>query len=166
MEKDGFVRIGIDDFLQHVTGPITKVKMRNPGEKIQKGEPFLSLIQHGKQLNIFSPISGVIKENNTKLNTNSSVLNSSPYSEGWVYVIESGNWLKEINAFFMDVTYKTWLKKEFSRLKDFLSSITNGEINNSQLVMQDGGELKDKLMELLGPELWEEFQIRFINISK
>lgn len=33
MEKDGAVRVGIDDFLQHVTGTITRVRMKSPGKK-------------------------------------------------------------------------------------------------------------------------------------
>jgi hypothetical protein len=32
--------------------------------------------------------------------------------------------------------------------------------------MQDGGELTDNPLEGLGPEVWEEFQSNFINISK
>jgi glycine cleavage system H lipoate-binding protein/ABC-type phosphate transport system substrate-binding protein len=164
MEKDGYVRIGIADFLQHVLGLITKVKMKKPGELVKKGEPFLALIQHGKQLNIHSPVSGRIKEINVQLNTNSSIINSSPYSEGWVYVIESTNWLKEIKTFFMAETYKAWLKNEFSRLKNFFSSVVKLEVTNHlQLVIQDGGEMNDNPMEKFGPEVWEEFQTEFIN---
>jgi ABC-type phosphate transport system substrate-binding protein len=48
MEIDGNVRIGIDDFLQHITGPVTRIKMKEPGEKIKKGEKIFSLIQTGK----------------------------------------------------------------------------------------------------------------------
>ncbi|HUS86161.1 MAG TPA: substrate-binding domain-containing protein, partial [Bacteroidales bacterium] len=99
MEKDGMVRIGIDDFLQHITGPLTRVRMKNPGEKIRKGKQILSIIQNGKQLNIYTPVSGTIKEQNKALDTNTSVINSSPYSEGWVYMIEPTNWLKEIQFF-------------------------------------------------------------------
>ena len=62
MEKNGQVRIGIDDFLQHVTGPITRVKLKKPGDRIVKGEAFMSLIQRGKQLEIQSPVSGIIRE--------------------------------------------------------------------------------------------------------
>lgn len=167
MEKDGFVRIGIDDFLQHVIGPITKVKMKKPGEKIIKGDPILSLIQHGKQLEIYSPVTGTIKEINAHLKTDTSIINSSPYQDGWVYVIESGNWLKEIRSLIMGENYRIWLKQEFSRLKDFLSSALKTEkVSNLQLVMQDGGELNDRLLEWLGPEVWEEFQTKFINLSK
>ncbi|MDA3952388.1 MAG: hypothetical protein PF485_01995 [Bacteroidales bacterium] len=167
MEKDGYVRIGINDFLQHVTGAITKVKLKNSGEFVKKGEPLLALIQQGKQLNIHSPISGKIKEVNAQLNDNSSIINSSPYSEGWVYVIESSNWLKEIKSFFMGETYNEWIKNEFSRLKNFFSSTIKLDIpNHLQLVFQDGGEMNDGPMENFGPEVWEEFQSQFINRIK
>jgi len=167
MEKDGDVRIGVDDFLQHVIGPITRVKMKNPGDIIKKGEPFLSLIQYGKKLEIQSPISGTIKEHNIRLESASSLINNSPYLSGWVYVMESVNWLNEIKYFFMGETYKNWIKNEFLRLKDFFSTIHKLE-ENSHLrpIMQDGGELNSSLMEELGPEVWEEFQTRFINLSK
>ncbi|OFY51709.1 MAG: hypothetical protein A2W85_08640 [Bacteroidetes bacterium GWF2_41_31] len=166
MEKDGYVRIGIDDFLQHVTGIITRVKMKKPGDRIKKGELFLSVIQHGKQLDIYSPVSGTIFENNTKLQANPSMINSSPYSDGWVYTIASDNWLKEIKGLFIGEVYRVWIQYEFTRLKDFLSfNERSKSMKDLQLVMQDGGELKDHLLEGLGPEVWEEFQNEFINSS-
>ena len=166
MEKDGHVRIGIDDFLQHVTGIITRVKMKKPGDRIKKGETFLSVIQQGKQLDIYSPVSGTIFENNTKLQANPSMINASPYSEGWVYTIASDNWLKEIKGLFIGEVYRVWIQYEFTRLKDFLSfNERSKSIKDLQLVMQDGGELKDHLLEGLGPEVWEEFQNEFINSS-
>lgn len=38
MEKDGTVRIGIDDFLQHVTGTLTKIKFRETGGNVRRDE--------------------------------------------------------------------------------------------------------------------------------
>ncbi|PLX03903.1 MAG: hypothetical protein C0595_05330 [Marinilabiliales bacterium] len=164
MEKEGAVRIGIDDFLQHVTGSITKVKMKNPGEKITKGDTFLSIIQHGKQLDIKSPVSGIIMEKNLCLQNKSSIINSSPYGEGWVYKVKSDNWLKEIKSLFMGETYQIWLQNEFIRLKDFLTLRIKPESSlNMQVVMQDGGEIKDNLLEEFGPQVWEEFQNEIIN---
>ncbi len=165
METDGSVKVGIDDFLQHITGPITKVKMRREGEKIKKGETLFSIIQYGKQLNIQSPVSGTITKNNSALNTDSSILNSSPYEEGWVYVIESGNWMKDIQSFRRVENYREWLKNEFIRVKEFLFS-TIVDVNNLQFVMQDGGELVDNLLENFGPEIWEEFQSEFLKQAK
>ena len=74
MKKDGSVKIGIDDFLQHITGTITRIEMKNPGEMIRKGDKFLTIIRQGKKLNIYSPVSGIIK---AKKDRKSTRLNSS-----------------------------------------------------------------------------------------
>lgn len=165
MEKDGAVRIGIDDFLQHITGPLTRIKMKNAGEKIKKGEQILSIIQNGKQLHINSPISGIIKTQNETLITNSSIMNSSPYSDGWAYMIEPTNWLKEIQFLIMEKKYKEWLTNEFARLKDFLAVFIKPN-SDEYFVLQDGGEIKDSILANLGPEVWEDFQTNFIDNSR
>jgi glycine cleavage system H lipoate-binding protein/ABC-type phosphate transport system substrate-binding protein len=164
MEKDGMVRIGIDDFLQHITGPITRVKMKSTGEKIRKGKQVLSIIQKGKQLDIHAPVSGTIKKQNKALTKSSSLINSSPYSDGWVYMIEPTNWIKEIQYLITGKKYKEWLKSEFSRLKDFLAVSVKPNVEYAH-ILQDGGELKDGILEDLGPEVWEDFQTNFIDIS-
>ncbi len=167
MEKDGVVSIGVDDFLQHITGPITRVKMKDPGEKIKKGEHFLTLIQEGKQLNVTAPISGTVKAQNKKLLTHSTIINSSPYSEGWVYMIEPTNWLRDTEFLIIAQGYKEWLKMEFLHLKDFLALTLRANFNEkSQIILQDGGELKNGILKDLKPEIWEDFQTHFLDISK
>jgi glycine cleavage system H lipoate-binding protein/ABC-type phosphate transport system substrate-binding protein len=167
MEKSGLVRIGIDDFIQHVTGPVTRVDLKMPGERIKKGDIALSLIQKGKQLNIYAPVSGTIREHNNALLADSSCINTSPYSEGWIYMIEPSNWLREIQFFDMAEKYRKWLQNEFLRLKDFLA--TSIKVNKNEYeyaVLQDGGALRDSILENLGPEVWEDFQSNFLDANK
>jgi glycine cleavage system H lipoate-binding protein/ABC-type phosphate transport system substrate-binding protein len=167
MEKDGLVRMGIDDFLQHVTGKISRIKMKSPGDKIYKGEPVLTIIQKGKQLTVFAPVSGIIKEQNQNLKTDAALLNSSPYLEGWIYMIEPSNWIREIQFLFMAEECQAWLKNEFTRLKDFLAVfIKKGIPEYAPVILQDGGELKDNLLSGLSSEVWEDFQTHFLDNSK
>jgi glycine cleavage system H lipoate-binding protein len=166
MERDGAVRIGVDDFIQHITGTVTRLKMKKQGEKVVKGEQILSLIQNGKQLNIYSPLSGIITSTNELLTRNSSIINSSPYSDGWVYIIEPENWIKETRVMIMAEKYSEWVKDEFARLKDFLATVLGGnELKLAQVVLQDGGEIREGLLEDFGPEVWEDFQTGFIDKS-
>ncbi|MCP4311971.1 MAG: hypothetical protein GY790_11965 [Bacteroidetes bacterium] len=165
MDKDGLVKVGIDDFLQHVTGPLSRIKMKAPGERIRKGKLAFSIIQDGKKLDISAPVSGTIKEQNTILTKNTSINNSNPYAEGWIYKIEPTNWLKEIQFLFMGNSYREWLKIEFRRLRAFLmDSMRPGTVGYAY-VFQDGGELHDRILEDLGPEEWEDFQTNFIDLS-
>jgi glycine cleavage system H lipoate-binding protein/ABC-type phosphate transport system substrate-binding protein len=167
MEKDGTVKAGIDDFLVHVTGPVTRVEMKNPGEKITKGEPFLTIIQKGKKLIIHSPVSGTIRAQNRDLTVRPTILHSSPYSDGWVYQIQPANWLREIQFLSMAEKYRNWLTGEFSRLKDFLAlSLRENSAQYAHVILQDGGTLKDNFLAELGPEVWEDFQNRFLDSGK
>lgn len=167
MEKDGSVRVGIDDFLQHVTGPISRVEMKSPGTRIKKGEVLFSIIQQGKQLKISSPVSGIVKEQNPSLATNAALINAAPYAEGWVYTIEPFDWMRESRLMSMADRYLRWLRDEFVRLKDFLATAVNADKQQyAMITLQDGGELRDHTLSELGPEVWEDFQTEFLDKSK
>lgn len=164
MKKDGTVKIGVDDFLQHITGIITRVELKAVGDIIRKGDLLLTIVRKGKQLNIYSPISGIITSQNESLITQSSLINSAPYAEGWIYMIEPSNWLREIQFLSMSEKYKTWLSNEFSRLKDFFATVTKSNTPKyAYATFQDGGALKDGILADLEPEVWEDFQTKFMD---
>ena len=167
MEQNGVVRVGIDDFLQHITGPLTRIIMKNDGDQVKKGEKLLTVIQSGKQLNLYAPISGTIREHNTTLDKNASLINSSPYNEGWIYKIEPTNWGRENQLLFMGEKEIQYIKNEFSRLRDFLAGTLKASNEKyTQVILQDGGEQRDGTLSYLGPEVWEDFQTKFIDPSR
>ena len=167
METDGSVKVGIDDFLQHLTGPITSIGMKPAGVKVKKGDPLLTIIQKGKHLLIYSPVSGTITASNQNLAIQPTALNTAPYTDGWVYMIEPANWLREIQFLSMAEKYKTWLKDEFSRLKDFFAAAFSAHTPDcATIVMQDGGVLTDNILADLGPKVWEDFQTNFIDTTR
>ncbi|MBN1198541.1 MAG: hypothetical protein JXA23_04245 [Bacteroidales bacterium] len=164
MEQDGVVKIGIDDFLQHVIGPVTRIELKKPGDRINKGDSLCTLIQKGKQLNIYAPVSGRIKGQNERLLADLSTINQYPYTDGWIYSIEPENWVREITFLFMAEKYNAWIKEEFARLKDFLATLVARHASfSSSVVLQEGGQLRDHVLTDLDPEIWEDFQIKFIN---
>lgn len=167
LEKNGAVRVGIDDFLQHITGPLTRIKTSRIGDKVKKGDPLFTVIQKGKQLTIHAPVSGTIKSVNTLLDTDPSLINTSPYVDGWVCMIEPTNWARELSLLFMGDKYREWLKSEFTRFKDFLAeTLQSSKVEYAQVILQDGGEVKDGVLANLGPEVWEDFQNTFIDTAK
>ena len=167
MEQDGSVKVGLDDFIQHITGPVTRVEMKKAGEKVKKGEAFLTLVQKGKKLIMYAPVSGTILETNKSLSADPSTLYYSPYNNGWIYRIEPASWLAEIPLLNMADKYSKWLSGEFTRLKDFLAmSLQARQPELAHVVLQDGGELLNNLLEDFGPEFWEDFQAKFIDSNK
>lgn len=167
MERDGFVKVGIDDFLQHLTGPLTQVKLKKAGTKVHKGEKILTIIREGKQLEIYTPVSGIIKAQNQSLLDSPTQLNTSPYADGWVYQIEPLNWDREVRLLFRSSTYREWLEDEFTRLKDFLAHAANANsMVFDHLILQDGGEITDQILGDLAPEIWDDFQTKFIDSAR
>ena len=166
MKKNGLVKLGIDDFMQHVTGPLTRVEMKECGEKIKKGEHLVTIIQKGKQLNIYSPLTGTITAQNKNLITNAGLLNSSPFTDGWVYIIEPINWSLEIQFMNMAEKYANWLTSEYSRLRDFFASAVRVHVPAFVTILQDGGVLRDGILAELSPEVWEDFQTKFIDSTR
>lgn len=167
MEHDGLVRLGIDDFLLHITGTITRITMKEAGEFVRRGEKIVTLTKFGKQLSLYSPVSGTIKAHNDKLHENSSLVNKYPYAEGWVYLVEPKNWLRELQFMWMGDKHREWLKDELTRLRKFFEdALKVHHVDRDYLVLQDGGELRDNLLADLEPEVWEEFQRKFIDPSR
>lgn len=167
MEENGTLRTGIDDFLLHVTGQINRIEMKQPGDKIRKGEKFMTIIREGKKLNLYAPVSGTITALNDVFSCDLSAVNLNASAEGWIYKIDPSDWMYEISFLNMAEKYKAWLKNEFSRLKDFVAFYLNTHsFDTSQVVLQDGGELKDNFLADLEPEIWEDFQTKFIDSAK
>jgi len=167
MEKNGNVRIGIDHFLQQVCGSVSRVQMKQPGETVKRGDPFLTIIQNGKRLQIKSPVSGLIAEQNEDLKEDASLLNTDPFEKGWVLMIKPASWISELKSYFMGSQYADWLKKEAERLKEFFTSkLKLEEAQETALLMQDGGEVSEGVLETFGPAVWEEFQEGFIDKAK
>ena len=167
MEKDGTVRIGINDFLQHITGSLSQIKMKSPGEQVRKGEKLVSIVREGKQLNLYSPVTGVIRKQNQSVLSNPEQVNTEPYDNGWLYQVEPLNWAREIRFMIMADKFRDWLDDEFTRLKDFMAaSASSSKVVYNHIVLQDGGELTDNVLADMGPEVWEDFQTQFIDVSK
>ena len=166
MEKNGGVRTGIDEFITRNTGDFSRVILKSVGEKIRKGEPMLTIIQAGKQLEVYAPVTGTIEAFNDELISNISQINKDPFGEGWVYMINPDDWNGESSYLNMAGRYKDWITSEFSRLKDFIARAISGNSESEiSVVLQDGGELIENVLSNLEPNIWEDFQNEFLDPS-
>jgi len=167
MEQDGTVKVGVDDFLLHITGPVNRIKMKEAGERVKRGDEILSVINNGKQLHLYSPLTGVINELNHGLESSAEILNSSPYASGWVYRVVPENWPRESQLLFMADKHRQFIQNEIIRIKDFLASLLHNEnMQYSPIILQDGGMLREGVLSDMNPEVWEEFQTKIIDPSK
>jgi glycine cleavage system H protein len=86
--EDNLARIGITDHAQTELTEIVFVEMPAAGKEVKAGE-VLGNVESVKTVSeVFSPVSGVVKESNGKLIDSPELLNKDPYGQGWIVVVE------------------------------------------------------------------------------
>ena len=164
LEMSGIANVGLDDLLLHITGDVRFNHLKNPKEKIKKGELLAEIEHNGKTLRIFSPVSGEILDINEVLTDNPELLNEDPYLKGWMYKVRPTRWIAETSTYFIAEDATNWLGKELERFKDFLSGRAGFfSPESARLILQDGGELTDHTLSDLPAEVWQNFQEDFLN---
>jgi glycine cleavage system H protein len=164
LERSGVAKVGLDDLLVHITGEVTLSRLLDSGERIKKGDFLGEIVQNGKQLRVYSPISGEIMETNSLLTKNPELINEDPYLKGWIYKIKPTSWVTDTHSYFLAEDASQWARQELARFKDFLSeSIVKYSPDPSSVVLQDGGELRDQPLSELSNEIWQDFQQEFMS---
>lgn len=164
LQASGIAKVGLDDLLLHLIGVVKFNNLRKSGEIINKGDLLAEIDQKGKQLKIFSPISGKILHTNTMLNENPEMLNDAPYGKGWIYKIRPSNWIEETYTYHLAEDATDWSTKEFYRYKDFLAvTMKKYSPESSRIILQDGGEIINNSLSELPIEIWQDFQKEFLN---
>jgi glycine cleavage system H protein len=115
IEPDGNIRAGINDFYLKSAGEITYIDLPFEDDEVVQGE-ICARIQSSKWIGKFvSPISGVIIKANLDLELNSTILNKSPYDNGWIIIIKPSNLKKELKNLFKVDDLRPWLEKEIEK---------------------------------------------------
>jgi len=164
LEKSGAATIGLDNVLLHITGEVSVNYLKKPDDMVRKGDPIAEIDQKGRQLRIFSPISGKILKTNPILDEAPGMVNEDPYDKGWLYSVKPSAWKTETQSCYLAEESKEWLNRETIRIKDFMAEKTAAYSPEHTLVtLQDGGEISDSLLAEMPDELWKDFQKAFLD---
>ena len=86
--EGGNVVIGITDYAQEALGDVVFVQLPTPNDVVNANST-LSEVESTKSVSdIYAPVSGTVTKVNSALSTNPELINSSPYGEGWIAVLE------------------------------------------------------------------------------
>jgi glycine cleavage system H protein len=86
--EDGRVRVGITDFAQDALGDVVYVDVPEVETKVKAGQPFGEVESTKSVSDVYAPASGTVTERNEALTDTPELVNSSPYGDGWMIVID------------------------------------------------------------------------------
>jgi len=81
-------KIGITDYAQDALGDVVFVDPPNIGENVSSGQTVSEVESTKSVSDIYAPLSGKIVEANSELDASPELLNSDPYGEGWIFIME------------------------------------------------------------------------------
>ncbi|GAA3836507.1 glycine cleavage system protein GcvH [Nocardioides panacisoli] len=86
-EAPDSVRIGITDYAQEALGDIVYVSLPEVGTTVEAGSPCGELESTKSVSDVYAPVSGEVVARNETLDATPELVNSDPYSGGWLFEV-------------------------------------------------------------------------------
>lgn len=112
------VTVGMNDFFQKESGDIVFVDLPEEEEDVEQGE-VCGKIQSRKWIGkLVAPVSGEIVEINEELEEDTSLINTDPYGEGWILVIEAEALESELKNLMQGQPLIGFIEQEIQRAEE------------------------------------------------
>ena len=85
---DDTVRVGITDFAQSALGDVVFVQLPDVGSELTAGESFGEVESTKSVSDLYAPVSGKVSAVNTDLDGSPQLVNSDPYTAGWLLDVQ------------------------------------------------------------------------------
>ncbi|NLE45803.1 MAG: glycine cleavage system protein H [Chloroflexi bacterium] len=112
---------GLTDFGQKIAQEIVFVEVPRSGREVSQGQTFMSM-ESGKWVGrVAATVTGTITEVNDELEWEPSLVNESPYGDGWMVKFEMSDPSELDNLFRVDsAEFKAFIEEEAEKYKDVL----------------------------------------------
>jgi glycine cleavage system H protein len=86
--EGSLVRVGVTDLAQRSLGEVVFVDLPDVGQTVEITQEFGWLESTKAVVDLFPPVTGIVREANSALLNAPGTLNEDPYGSGWLCVIE------------------------------------------------------------------------------
>lgn len=108
---DGRVTIGVTEYAQDALGEVVYLELPETGSEVSKEETF-GVIESVKAVSdLYSPVTGKVIEVNSALVDAPEMVNSDPYGDGWLIVVEPAD-QAELDELMSAKEYEAHLEAE------------------------------------------------------
>jgi len=112
VQADGTVLVGITDYAQKMLGSLSFVELPETGSPIEQMQTIATVESTKAASEVYSPVSGTVREVNDDVSTDPEMVNNDPYDGGWLVVIEPDNLDMELKNLLDAEAYKVLLTEK------------------------------------------------------
>jgi glycine cleavage system H protein len=91
-EEDGLVRVGLTDYLQQTSGDVAFAEVTGADSHLAAGDVLATVETIKVNLDVQSPLSGIVRETNPALEDAPELVNQDPYGQGWLALLAPDDW--------------------------------------------------------------------------
>lgn len=110
--SNGIGTVGISNYAQKELGDVVYVSLvKDIGDSVKQGEETAEIESVKSVSQIYTPVSGEIKEFNTVFEdeSKSALINEDPYGKGWIFKIQLSD-SKELDGLLSEKEYEDYIK--------------------------------------------------------
>jgi glycine cleavage system H lipoate-binding protein len=152
----GVMAVGVNDFAQHLVGPLQSIQLPVPGTRLTAGAPGWALSADGQTFDMQAPVTGTVLEVNGEVANRPTLVNSDPYGRGWLLKLKVPDSKKALDALVPAKAARHWIE----RLSADLTRTMSPELG---YLMQDGGVPVHGLARGVDEQHWDEVVRRFLQ---
>lgn len=157
MEGDSSVRVGIDDFVFRLLGPLDRIEGPLAGKEVRQGSAAISVFRGSRKARMLSPVTGVVTSINPAVWEGPGPA-GSPYTEGWVMLVHAYRLREDLRNLFIHEETKAFMEGEVARLYELIETV-EGPLS------ADGGLLGDDILGKIPKLGWDNLQRLFLRHS-
>jgi glycine cleavage system H protein len=161
-DTSGEAKVGIDHFLLGVLGSPESVNLPDPGRLVMQGERIFSVSRGGREIELVSPIEGVVASVNKAADLEAEADRKNPYGSGWLFTIRPRNLTASLRNMRIAEEAIVWFDSEVRRFSEFLMDCSPRPAGVG-VTMQDGGQHSAGIIDGLDDEQLRAFEKAFLD---
>ncbi|MDY7031624.1 MAG: hypothetical protein SVY10_06900, partial [Thermodesulfobacteriota bacterium] len=138
-----------------LVGKLGRIELPNIGHEIKQGEVSFRVRRNGESAQVLSPIDGIVAHINDHLTDHPELVNTSPYEDGWLFIVEPTKLRKNLKSLYYGEDAHNFINEERERL----FSMAHDDLN----IAADGGASVEDIFEELEGKDWRKIVKTFLK---
>jgi glycine cleavage system H lipoate-binding protein len=125
-------RVGIDAFAGNLFGKIDSIEIAELNRWVRQGQKLCTVTREGQNIDLLSPIEGVLISVNHEVLKNPNLVVDDPYKNGWLCVVKSPELATNVKNLLRGSIVPGWMQNSMARMGAMLQQL-------NPALAQDGG---------------------------